>query len=846
MSISFVMALILFWLAMDNAHSSTLALYRVPYDFYHLEPREDAKNPVKVTADISELAWPYNDIASVLLAWSDKLTDRERARYCQTLIRAFLLIGPETAPAALAFLRDKEAEVRASAARALNEALFTQAPEDSPQANDDFEQVVARNKRLVPVFLDALKNDQEAVRMAVACALGLMELPQEMYVQPLMEALNDPSDRVKICAAWGLGWGEGGPAKRAVDAGNFPPPPGFVAYLEQKIATGEGPGEGVQRFSTIHLPMSQAERVEAVRGLLASPSHEEQQQGLLQWLLLGGDFRELLPLAMKAIDAVPTGFGFSVKKLPLQENDVIQLAGLLTSQNVAARRNIASALEEVPSLAKPATPMLLKALDDPDPWVRQYAIRTLSCSSSSEAVPIEKLVRFIKDQDATTAATAIAMLGKLGEKASAAGPAIMAALGSNSYEVQDAVAQALPSVLPASDEVVRALLGGLRNERTSSLGNQLIALGKSRQSAADLIVAWYRENLNAQKSALSAMTWEELPEVVAQLGEAYVPVAAEGLRSGTITARNATLAMLSRRGKSAAFAAPQVLELMTDKDTSVRAAAIVTLHAIDPESKRVRKAILTAMDDRENQVSAAAVHVAIDIPFTERETRLIGKKLINILRTRNTFEHYLPPPPPPMPDGGRREPAPTPFLVEAMVKFCVGQSQDLEKMWKDPDSKARSLAGEALTIMASNRGDTAGVFKKNLRQTPKSYEDVHRLLKMGASPQQSVQTLVETMKDSTDETQGETMIVLQLMQEKARPAIPALLAILKPEEPMPKLAQTPSSTRVTALMALKEIGWNDDEAVKAIISVARNAQEVSPFVIGALAGLVEKRRSHGM
>ena len=124
------------------------------------------------------------------------------------------------------------------------------------------------------------------------------------------------------------------------------------------------------------------------------------------------------------------------------------------------RNNAALALKYYPEEAKIVTPVLIKALQDSSPWVRQCAAESLNriapeLVTKAGVVPI--VIRVLKDPDDQIAWRAAQLLGEMRQEPALAVPALIESLENTNSLVASTAAQALVSFKEQAETIRPAL-----------------------------------------------------------------------------------------------------------------------------------------------------------------------------------------------------------------------------------------------------------------------------------------------------------------------------------------------------------------------------------------------------
>jgi HEAT repeat protein len=168
------------------------------------------------------------------------------------------------------------------------------------------------------------------------------------------------------------------------------------------------------------------------------------------------------------------------------------MAGL-TDPDVRARRAAAEALESLGNEAAPAIPALIRALGDGDFIVRWIAVRTLGkfgAKQSAGAIPA--LARLLDDSDLDVRVQAATVLGSFGPAAAEAVPSLLAGVGAGDATLAVMAIKALVSITKDAEQVVPTLIRALsaRDARVrAAAAAALSKYGRAARSAANALRA---------------------------------------------------------------------------------------------------------------------------------------------------------------------------------------------------------------------------------------------------------------------------------------------------------------------------------------------------------------------
>ncbi|MEX0702861.1 MAG: HEAT repeat domain-containing protein [Planctomycetales bacterium] len=291
---------------------------------------------------------------------------------------------------------------------------------------------------------------------------------------------------------------------------------------------------------------------------------------------------------------------------------------------------------------------LEKALADADLRVRRHAAIALAEADPESAKPLPVLIETIADTDAYGDAApideALYAIGRLGDKAREAVPAIVKLLAAPTYGRDGqyrryAAANALGSIGPAARPAAPALVALLRSgEAASAAASALGEIGADAPEAVAALIAALDDS-QAFHSAIEALAklgpagepavrklLAELDDefarhdAAAALGafeahaERVVPVLAARLRDPDVEMRRRAAAALGRLGTKAKSALPDLIALLEDEQ--IREAAATALGGLGAEAAPAVPALakLLEIDELDCRRAAAAALGAIGPP----------------------------------------------------------------------------------------------------------------------------------------------------------------------------------------------------------------------------------------
>jgi HEAT repeat protein len=283
----------------------------------------------------------------------------------------------------------------------------------------------------------------------------------------------------------------------------------------------------------------------------------------------------------------------AIEHVPYLEDErvVATIIEVLEKGTSQVRAAAAHALAQIDRSA--ATPYLLKAVDDPDPWVRYFAIRSIGQHRLSES--LETLTQ--KAQTDTASHVRIAAIDSLGKLEEPRAITILASFIENvDLDLARAALKSLGQIhhadaLPPLIEALRLPEAARRIEALHALSSrdtdaviesiQWVAAADTDATVAQAAIdALARLATPAGVAALVNLTAETTRreasiEALSQLGEQKIEAIGKGLQHSQASVRRAVLDALGRMKHPLASAL--LTKALTDEEASVRLAAVNAL-----------------------------------------------------------------------------------------------------------------------------------------------------------------------------------------------------------------------------------------------------------------------------
>lgn len=228
---------------------------------------------------------------------------------------------------------------------------------------------------------------------------------------------------------------------------------------------------------------------------------------------------------------------------------------------------------------------LISNLKVPDAEDRRHAAETLGRMGQAAREAVPALVEAVRnDSDAGMRKSAASALGQMGEAAREAIPLLIDALKDSDSEMRAQAAEALGNLGEVAREAVPALLEVLRKDSNANVlatcGRALGHMGEAAREAVPALVELLRKDSNAGRRRMAAWALMRLREVARDA----VPVLVEALRMDSDSEVREQIAVtLELMGEAAREAIPTLVEILeTSPNARVRRLAIYILANLGP------------------------------------------------------------------------------------------------------------------------------------------------------------------------------------------------------------------------------------------------------------------------
>jgi HEAT repeat protein len=266
---------------------------------------------------------------------------------------------------------------------------------------------------------------------------------------------------------------------------------------------------------------------------------------------------------------------------------------------------------DVPTDEHAIVPVLVQALRDADPVVRQVAARTLNrihpnWPSFPSAVPT--LLEALVDPNDDVCRIAATQLGRFGSTAESAVPVLLRALADTDREVCQRAARGLgllgryaASAVPALTRALADTHAEVRCQAARALG----LIGPAAQSAVPALIQALADSSAHQRGYVV--------QALAQMGPSTVPTLIQALADSDEWVRGLTASCLASIGQPAIVALTQAL---ADSDRHVRWRAANALKIIGPAARSAVPVLTQALADNDEHVRRIAAEALATIDPT--------------------------------------------------------------------------------------------------------------------------------------------------------------------------------------------------------------------------------------
>jgi HEAT repeat protein len=434
-------------------------------------------------------------------------------------------------------------------------------------------------KPAVPGLIAALHSDSADARAAAATALGNIGADAGPAFDGLVTNLEDKAATVRARSAVAVGQLK----MRSADA-----VPALAKHLTDPVAE-------VRSASAAALVRFGKEAVPALRDGLKNQNLDIVRVSASALGQVGADAADAVPdLVASLVDehGLPTESADAL--VAVGGSAVAPLTNELENKDPAVRIRVTQTLARI---GKPAVAVLAKASKAPEPNVRFAALTGLA-ASGSDGLPA--LLEAIGDEDAVLRQEAARLLAAAPAPADPkVAPALVPLLKDPSELVRTQAVSSLKTIHPDPAIVVPLLKPLLADTSNPFRFDALRCVANLGDAGVPIIAEGMRDS-DAKYRKASAFLLAEMRAEVKVLYPALLPL----LKDENLTVRQDAIAILQRCG---APAIPHLLEALKDENALLRQQAIWALYQLPSESKEIREAFFNALRDPDPIVRSGAV-----------------------------------------------------------------------------------------------------------------------------------------------------------------------------------------------------------------------------------------------
>lgn len=210
-------------------------------------------------------------------------------------------------------------------------------------------------------------------------------------------------------------------------------------------------------------------------------------------------------------------------------------------------------------------------------------------------------------------------LGKMGERATPAVPALVRALGDDDVLVRSHAAWALGKIKQPGDRIIPALISRLEDDREEwpVRHNSALSLSWIGKPAVPRL----QEGLSGSTPWLRAYSADALLRVDGgKFATEIGPVVKALLSDPNVGVRAFAATLAERMGEAAGDTVPELAALLSDPDVTARTHAIKALPKVGPAAVKAIPQILAALHDQEQWIRIGAAHALGELGGAHPET----------------------------------------------------------------------------------------------------------------------------------------------------------------------------------------------------------------------------------
>ncbi|MFL5340144.1 MAG: HEAT repeat domain-containing protein [Gemmataceae bacterium] len=240
---------------------------------------------------------------------------------------------------------------------------------------------------------------------------------------------------------------------------------------------------------------------------------------------------------------------------------------------------------------------LINALDHKDAKNRASAAKNLGEMGPDAKLAIRRLVKALKDPDELTSRCAAEALTKIGAPGKDDLPALLEAIKDPKVEVRRYASAAIGQIGPEASKAAQPLVDALIDTDEQVRENLVRSLGSLGAGAKAAALPGLTKALEDSSKTVRVAAASSLTNLLSPLKADDVPVLVTILKQQDAEARLFGARGLSKLGKQAKAALPELMEAAKNTDPVIRREAIDSLAAVGPDAKSAIPLYLAALKD---------------------------------------------------------------------------------------------------------------------------------------------------------------------------------------------------------------------------------------------------------
>ena len=481
----------------------------------------------------------------------------------------------------------------------------------------------------------ALKDKDFQVRIRAVYSLGYMEASAKPAVPALVDALNQEQMRESVLHALGnigVGAEEAIPALIKAIAEYAPACRWSAAEALAKIGVAAVPSlKEATRSENIYLRIwsnaalakNEATSSPHLRYLAVAMESKDKRmsnEALRAMRMLGRKSEPLIPELIEAMTTPKISPALVAQALagigPDAKPAVPVLVKALQDKNDSVRLEVVRALAAIGPEAEPAVSLLTEMIQEKNERMRAEVAKALGQIGLGASPAITVLIPALKDKDEWVRTNAAEAIGKIDPTNLKPVPTLIEAMKDESGRVRGAVAQTLLKIGPVNKQVVLAFILALEDNYKSVIyaADEFFHLvGRERRDVVPELIELLKDpGERAIRSAIIAL------ENMGADAEPAVPTLVEAMRNpNTLCLAEGALIKLGPKAKSAV---PELIRMLDDEDRAVCQSAARVLASIGPDARGAIPALVSCLEkkiDPWGKLSLCTSLAALDLKSKE-------------------------------------------------------------------------------------------------------------------------------------------------------------------------------------------------------------------------------------